>query len=359
MSLDGRGATLLCIPVQGQTQIPPSQSTAATVKALELDETLYTLRAGEPARIVAPAETVEFIRTAKTRRTSVRGGARSGFVVGPNAAGDRLLLAASLTMPPGTYTVDFRSASGTGEERLATLTVVLNPIAAVPSTATQPPVILLNGLQFRSTLSEFLSGDTCPVSVPSDTFGSLENQLTKVPSLSAGNPKYPNVNGAGVPVVYFFDNCVEDQNGLIENLGNALGQVLNLIRYDSGALVPQVDLVTHSMGGLIARAYLSGLQTNGTFSPPTSPRVRKLIEIATPNFGSFFAENYSDAIQNGTQTAEMIPGSTFLLNLATWNQRGDDLRGVDGLAIIGDGGFGNRAFFLFPRRRTSATASYQ
>jgi hypothetical protein len=38
------------------------------------------------------------------------------------------------------------------------------------------------------------------------------------------------------------------------------------------------------------------------------------------------------------QSREMIPGSTFLWNLARWNQYGDDLRGVDALAIAGNAG---------------------
>ena len=147
-----------------------------------------------------------------------------------------------------------------------------------------------------------------------------------------------------VPVAYFFDNCVEDQNDLIENIGGVLGQVLNLIRYDTGELVPQVDLVTHSMGGLIARSYLAGLQANGTFFPPPNPRIRKLVEIATPNFGSYLAADGSWF--TGTQSAEMIPGSTFLWNLARWNQQGDDLRGVDALAIVGNAGTWNSGLFF-------------
>ena len=203
-----------------------------------------------------------------------------------------------------------------GEERVTTLAVTLTPPQPVPSAATRPPVILLNGWQFSSS-------DSCPISSSSaDTFGSLQAQLL----------------ADGAPVAYFFDNCVEGANAQIEDLGNILGQVLNLIRYDTGALVPQVDLVGHSMGGLIVRSYLAGLQTNGSLSPPINPRVRKFIEIATPNFGSFVAANDSALIPAGTQTAEMIPGSIFLWYLATWNQRGDDLQGVDTLAIIGNGG---------------------
>ena len=67
--------------------------------------------------------------------------------------------------------------------------------------------------------------------------------------------------------------------------------------------------------------------------------MRDLILIATPNFGSFVAGNYDHlAAEAGTQSAELIPGSSFLWNLATWNQRGDDLRGVNALAIIGNAG---------------------
>jgi uncharacterized protein (TIGR03437 family) len=316
-----------------------SESPAKNVRPLSVLNTRYRLRAGEPANIDVQPETLDFLLHAKTRRVEIAGKEARGIVLAPNRAGDRILLAASLAMKPGEYAVTVSAVSRTGEERAATVDVTLDPLQSVPSNSTVPPVVLLNGLQLPSKLAEWATFDTCPVSIPSDAFGSLETQLTTSQSLSARNPKYPGIDGAGVPVVYFFDNCVEDPNGLIENLGNVLGDVLNLIRYDNGALVPQVDLVSHSMGGLIVRAYLSGLQTNGTLSPPVNPRVRKLIEIATPNFGSFLAQNWSYLIPNGTQTAEMIPGSTFLWYLATWNQRGDDLRGVDGLAIIGNSGY--------------------
>ena len=214
-------------------------------------------------------------------------------------------------MPPGEYTVEVSAISKTGEERLTSLAVTLDPPRSVPLTATQPPVILLNGWQASPTSS-------CPLSASSsDTFGELQTHLLS----------------DHVPVVYFFDNCLEDPNsGSIEGLGQTLGQVLNLIKYENGALVPQVDLVSHSMGGLIVRAYLAGLQASGLMAPPPNPRVRKFVEIAAPNFGSFVAPKL------GIQASEMKPGSLFLWSLATWNQGQDDLRGVDALAIIGNAG---------------------
>ena len=57
-----------------------------------------------------------------------------------------------------------------------------------------------------------------------------------------------------------------------------------------------------------------------------------------PNFGSFVAANNTSIIPAGTQSAELIQGSSFLWNLATWNQHIDDLRGVDTIAVVGNAG---------------------
>jgi hypothetical protein len=310
------------------------------IRPLLLDQNRYRLRAGDRVPIAAAQETLDFIRTAKIRTVRISGAQGRGFVVAPNARGDQVLLAASLTMKPGEYGVTVSAVNVSGEERAAVVDVTLDPMQMVPNGSTVPPVVLLNGWQFLFNPDSGSVG-TCPISSgSSDTFGSLETKLTASQSTAVfnlSNGQY--VDGAGVPVVYFFDNCVEDPDDLIENLGSVLGDVLNLIRYENGTLVAQVDLVSHSMGGLIVRAYLSGLQTNGALSPPPNPRVRKFIEIATPNFGSFLAANNSVLLATGVQASEMFPGSTFLWNLATWNQYGDDLRGVDALAIVGYAGY--------------------
>src|ERR1017187_407942 len=86
------------------------------------------------------------------------------------------------------------------------------------------------------------------------------------------------------------------------------------------------------MGGLITRAYLAGLQADGSLLPPQNPKVGKVVLIGTPNFGSFQAPRV------GTQAPEMVLGSTFLWNLVRWNQGQDDLRGVDTVAVIGNAG---------------------
>ncbi|HUA61429.1 MAG TPA: IPT/TIG domain-containing protein, partial [Verrucomicrobiae bacterium] len=102
--------------------------------------------------------------------------------------------------------------------------------------------------------------------------------------------------------------------------------------------VTEIDLVAHSIGGLIVRAYLEGLQTNESYLPPYNNLIHNLVMIAVPNFGSFQVGNAANSFEVGSQGAELIPGSALLWNLATWNQRGDDLAGVNAIAVIGNAG---------------------
>ena len=285
---------------------------------MALLQSRYEIRAGRPARIEAPAETLDFLSHAKTRRVAIAGTETSGLVVGPGYTPGEILLAPSLRAKPGEYTVTLSATSETGEVRQTTMNVVVAAQPAVPSGSTRPPVVLLNG---------WITGFTnaCNIATTSaTTFGNLASYLVS----------------DGVPVVYLFDNCVEDPGNTIEALGADLGAFLNTIKYDSGAQVPQIDLVAHSMGGLIARAYLAGIQPNynQTFLPPAPTLVRDLVLIATPNFGSFVAGNYVNSIAVGSQSAELVPGSALLWNLATWNQLGDDLRGVNSIAVVGNAG---------------------
>jgi len=287
---------------------------------MAVHETRYVVRAGEAIAIRAPQETFDFLANARSRHVDIvtpdAPVSAGRLVAAPNRAGDQILLGASLRMSPGEYAVKLSASSAAGEERQTALAVTVLPLVTVPSNAKRPPVVLLNGWETGFT-------GTCPIAgSSSETFGNLAQYLVS----------------DGVPVVYLFDNCLEDSGQLVETLGNDLGDFLNTIKYDTGAQVPQIDLVGFSMGGLIARAYLAGLQPNQTLTPPTTTLVNKLVLIATPNFGSFAAGNYATTISAGTQTAELAPGSAFLWNLANWNQRTDDLRGVTAIAVIGNAG---------------------
>ncbi|HLY17137.1 MAG TPA: IPT/TIG domain-containing protein [Bryobacteraceae bacterium] len=281
-----------------------------------LERTSYAVRSGEPVEVAAPPETVDFLLKAKTLKLQIQGGQAGSLVAAHNRAHDRLLLAAPTRTLPGDYSATLSATSEAGEERAVNLTVAVQPRQRVPSNSTRPPVVLLNGWETGIT-------GACPVSTSSsETFGNLAQYLVS----------------DGVPIVYLFDNCAEDPNQLIEGLGNDLGNYLKTIQYDNGTQVAQIDLVAFSMGGLIVRSYLAGIQSGGTFSPPSPTLVHNLVLIASPNFGSFVAGNYINSIPAGTQSAELVPASSFLWNLATWNQRGDDMRGINALAIVGNAG---------------------
>lgn len=136
----------------------------------------------------------------------------------------------------------------------------------------------------------------------------------------------------------FFDSCSVKNRPSIEKLGSALGGFLGALRYQDGTPVDTVDIIAHSMGGLIVRSYLSGKQEqDNTFSPPVTTHIRKAVFLATPHFGTGTA---AFGLGLDQQLDELSSGSHFLSELAAWNDGTDDLRGIDAVAIIGNGGTG-------------------
>lgn len=180
--------------------------------------------------------------------------------------------------------------------------------AAYPLLA-RPPVILVDGYHLLCDSTDLAS---------THDFGELQARL----------------EAEGVQV-RFLGSCAASGKPPIETLGDALGKLIRDLN------APEVDIVSHSMGGLVVRSYLSGKQTtSGSFTPPAQTHVRKWISIATPNFGALIPSPLSSFLPD-VQARELVPGGQFLFDLNTWNQNHDDLRGVDALAIVGNaGGFG-------------------
>jgi len=174
-----------------------------------------------------------------------------------------------------------------------------------------PPVVFINGFQF----------DGCPVTF-ADTFGVADQVLQS--------------NGE---VSLFFSTCSLPPDATIEDLGNAFATFLAGLQYTDGSAVEQVDVVAHSMGGLVLRCFLSGKQNAaGRFQPPAATNVRKTVFLATPHFGTPIASLPFLGVVNLLE--EMSSGSTFLFDLGTWNDTADDLRGVDAIAAAGNAGTG-------------------
>jgi len=173
----------------------------------------------------------------------------------------------------------------------------------------RPPVVLIDGYHLLCQTDDLVS---------IKTFGDLEQRL----------------KAEGVSVTYL-PTCSLSGKPPIEDIGNTLAAIIE------GLNLSEVDVVTHSLGGLVVRSYLSGKQsTPGVFTPPKDPRIRKWVSIATPNFGALIPNFVAD-FGPDRQAKELVPESQFLFDLATWNQNHDDLRGVDAVGIIGNaGGFG-------------------
>ena len=170
-----------------------------------------------------------------------------------------------------------------------------------------PPVVLINGYQ----------SPPCANAQSRETFGQLEDKL----------------RSSGRQVIWFNSCSVSPSTALrptIEELGAALGKRIA----ESGA--PQVDLIVHSMGGLILRSYLAGKQNAAaTFIPPADPRVRKAIFLGTPHFGIGLAQAFASVAETDPQVRALLPGSRFLFDLGTWNQGADNLREIDAIAVAG------------------------
>jgi len=178
----------------------------------------------------------------------------------------------------------------------------------VPIT-TLPPVVFINGYQFEG----------CPTTF-SGTFGIADQVLQNNSEVSL-----------------FFNTCSLPASATIEDLAGAFASFLAGLKFTNGQAVETVDVVAHSMGGLVLRSYLSGKQNAlGVFQPPAATHVRKAVFLATPHFGTPIAS----LLPVVTQVQEMASGSAFLFGLGTWNQGTDDLRGVDAVAAAGNvGGF--------------------
>ncbi|MBK9169247.1 MAG: hypothetical protein IPM24_17545 [Bryobacterales bacterium] len=201
---------------------------------------------------------------------------------------------------------------------------LLSPGAPVPRTQ-HPPLVFLNGYQ-----------SDCGGATFAGTFGQADQVFAQEGRTSV-----------------FFNNCSVAGKPPIEDLGRAFGTFLRGLRHTDGAPVNEVDIVAHSMGGLIVRSFLSGKQAAvPAFAPPGTTGIRKIVFVAAPHFGSALPSTLAPADAQGQQ---LVRGHPLQYDLATWNQGSEDLRGIDAISVLGN--IGGGSLFASPQRSHDSTVT--
>ena len=166
----------------------------------------------------------------------------------------------------------------------------------VPSGSARPPVVLLNGWETGIT-------GTCPVS------GSSVGYLWE-PRPVSGVRRCPD----SVFLRQLRRGSEPDHRGVGQRFGRLPEdhQVRQRRRRS-----PRSTWSAFSMGGLIARSYLAGLQPDRSqLRRRRPPWCGKLILIATPNFGSFVAGNYIYSLP--ARNSERRTDSSAAHSCGTW-----------------------------------------
>lgn len=102
---------------------------------------------------------------------------------------------------------------------------------------------------------------------------------------------------------------------------------------------PKVDVVAHSMGGLVARAYMAGMADDGVPDRPYGNEIEKLVTFGSPFYG---AEAWAEVGQwdllgfPKAQLAQMKLGSRFLWTLHARASRNPFHLAVTGVQLLFD-----------------------
>jgi uncharacterized protein (TIGR02145 family) len=141
----------------------------------------------------------------------------------------------------------------------------------------------------------------------------------------------PNGNSNNYDCWQFYYPYDDEIEKIGTMLGDAIDKILNGTAIGSSAYnTNKIDIVAHSMGGLVARSYIQGLSGNH------NDNIDKFLMLGTPNHGSYMAhrfyyDKYSPVIsiikpyytsfENKDEYSpaykQMSPASEFLFNLNT------------------------------------------
>ena len=209
-----------------------------------------------------------------------------------------------------------------------------------PARTNTAPVLLLHGYLLNS----------CPGTNANSTFASLITKLKAkgytgrpVPiDYYACDSKGTNIQGYGDPNAYYPGGYYTASTGGSYKGGNTNNTDLRHIAYQLAWYVysahsskgQSVSIVGYSMGGLIARWMLYGVQSRDPAFPPYL-YVQDMVTISTPHRGT------DDGFKNvgwcppSTQCKQMFPGSPFLTELAASGLHPQATGGTD-WTVLGD-----------------------
>ena len=186
------------------------------------------------------------------------------------------------------------------------------PLMDTHKSSNETPVLLVHGFQLGpfdpveiiwKDLAEFLSGNTINETQVLGSFWKLE----------AENDDYRTV------YISNYANRVWPTTADIRRYSKALSFEIEIIRAIEG--VNEIDIVAHSMGGLVSRTYIENSDfLLNIFSSPYNNDVRKLIMIGTPNHGGIFPNLFGDLgipipLPPQNSILQMFPLSLFLQSL--------------------------------------------
>jgi YVTN family beta-propeller protein len=132
------------------------------------------------------------------------------------------------------------------------------------------------------------------------TFGAMDSLLQRTASLEVFSFNYSSDTSLfkGLP---------------IEKIAGNLAQFIGTLTTHG---IDRVDVVAHSMGGLVTRAYIADMAIQNGTPVPYAGNIRKLITIGTPNYGvAPRLLTRLDAFAQNKQVQEMLFSSDFILQL--------------------------------------------
>lgn len=178
------------------------------------------------------------------------------------------------------------------------------------------PILLVHGW-YKDPFDPYVAWKAMTLALTGKDPTDSDDYTTVYSPAHPGDPNYALRRCEGQGRVVFVSNYTRDSSQgtslNIRGYAYALEHDVDLAKDNEGE--DEVDVVAHSMGGLVARAYVEDedFSNNG---PPTvyHDDVRKLIMLGTPNQGSYLADIWSDLI--GWKSLEQMEhGSDFLTEL--------------------------------------------